>query len=76
MPFGTVDKHIRVSSKKLVDIVFLNNYIIKNIEKYGTDFKLIKDWFKSYTNLNYQMNNMQNFVQVIISGVTTKKMFH
>jgi len=43
-----------------------------DIEKYGTGFKRIKDWFKSYPNLNYQVNNMQDFVQVTIENISKK----
>ena len=52
--------------------MLLNSYISENIEKYGTGFKRIKDWFKSYPNLNYQVNNMQDFVQVTIKSISKK----
>ena len=43
-----------------------------DIEKYGTGFKRIKDWFKSYPNLTYQVNNMQDFVQITIESISKK----
>ena len=52
--------------------MLLDSYISENIEKYGTGFKCIKDWFKSYPNLKYQVNNMQDFVQVTIERISKK----
>ena len=52
--------------------MLLNSYMSENIEKYGTGFKRIKDWFKNYSNLNYQVKNMQDFVQVTIESVSKK----
>jgi len=52
--------------------MLLNSYISENIEKYGTGFKRIKDWVKNYPNLTYQINNMQDFVQVTIDSISKK----
>ena len=40
-----------------------------DIEKYGTGFKRIKDWFKGYPNLNYRVNNMQDYAVVLFTLV-------
>ena len=61
--------YVSIHRNKLLTEAF---YLTGDIEKYGTGFKRIKDWFKSYPNLNYQVNNMQDFVQVTIENISKK----
>jgi len=60
---------ISIHRNKLVTEAF---YLTGDIEKQGTGFKRIKDWFKSYPKLSYQVNGMQDFVQITISNISKK----
>ena len=44
-------------------------YLTGDIEKYGTGFRRISEWFKSYPDLNYQINELSGFIQLKIFSV-------
>jgi ATP-dependent DNA helicase RecG len=50
---------------KLLTEVF---YLTEDIEKYGTGFKRVKEWFSEYPNLKYVVSDLPNFIQVKISS--------
>jgi ATP-dependent DNA helicase RecG len=41
-------------------------YLTGDIEKYGTGFKRVNNWFKDYPNLEYKLYNLTDFIQVKI----------
>jgi len=44
-------------------------YLTGDIEKYGTVFRRVSEWFKNYPDLNYQINELSGFIQLIIFTV-------
>ncbi len=58
--------YVSVHRNKLLTEAF---YLTGDIEKYGTGFKRIKEWFVEYPNLKYSFNSFTNFIQVVIELV-------
>jgi ATP-dependent DNA helicase RecG len=43
-------------------------YLTGDIEKYGTGFKRVNEWFKDYPSLEYKLYNLSDFIQVKIKN--------
>ncbi len=58
--------YISQHRNKLLTEVF---YLTGDIEKYGTGFRRIAEWFKDYPNLNYKMKELSGYIQLKIYPV-------
>jgi len=54
------------SRNKLITEAF---YLTGDIEKYGTGFSRIKEWFIDYPNLKFTIHDLNNFIQVKIFNI-------
>ncbi|MCD6179130.1 MAG: winged helix-turn-helix transcriptional regulator [Bacteroidales bacterium] len=45
-------------------------YLTGDIEKYGTGFRRVKEWFKDYPELKYKILDLKDFIQIKIFNVT------
>ncbi len=60
--------YISIHRNKLITEIF---YLTGDIEKYGTGFRRVKQWFKDYPELNYLLYDLDGFIQLKIE--TTQK---
>jgi ATP-dependent DNA helicase RecG len=57
------DNYIPKHRNKLLTEVF---YLTGDIEKYGTGFSRVREWFAGYQNLDFKIKDLVNFIQVIV----------
>ena len=60
------DNYISKHRNKLITEAF---YLTGDIEKYGTGFKRVREWFLSYPNLDFIMLDHKDFIQVKIFNI-------
>ena len=58
--------YIAQHRNKLLTEIF---YLTGDIEKYGTGFRRVKEWFGDYPNLKYELVDLTNFIQLKVFSV-------
>ncbi len=60
------DNYISKHRNKLITEAF---YLIGDIEKYGTGFKRVREWFLSYSSLDFKVLEHTDFIQIKIFNI-------
>lgn len=47
-------------------------YLTGDIEKYGTGIGRLKDWFADYTEISFVINDLDDFIQVVVQTTDQK----
>ena len=60
------DDYISVHRNKLLTEVF---YLTGDIEKYGTGFKRLRNWFSKYKNISFEIKDSTDFIRIKVNEI-------